>query len=255
MAGNGRDAGRSVASKIFAILGVLGRSRCGHTVSEISRATGLPATTVLRLLREMTDLDVVHRTTGRRYEIGIGIWRWGVRAPRVDVVCRSARPQMQELHQATRENVTLAVLDGRGSALAVEKVSGRESWPVTGELGADMPLHATGAGKVLLAFSPPEEIQQYLSGPLPRYTPFTVVSPALLSGQLREIRRLGVGYAGEEMNLGSVSIAAPVRADGAVVGALSLVGAHRTVNVTRVTDEVRRAARLVSDELARSAGS
>lgn len=254
MAGNGRDAGRSVASKIFAILGALGRSRRGCTVAELSRATGLPATTVLRLLREMTDLGVVHRTGGRRYEIGIDVWRWGVRAPRIRMVCRAARSLMQELHRGTRENVTLAVLDGRGSAVAVEKVSGRESWPVIGELGGEMPLHATGAGKVLLAFSPPEEIQRYLAGPLPRYTPFTVVNPALLGGQLREIRRTGVGYAGEETNLGAVSIAAPVQADGDVVGALSVVGSHRTVNVTRLTEEVRRAARMISRELARAPG-
>ncbi|GLW99442.1 IclR family transcriptional regulator [Microtetraspora sp. NBRC 16547] len=251
MAGNGRDPGRSVASKIFAIMGALGRSAQSYSAAELSRTTALPATTVLRLLREMEALNVVRRTAAGRYEIGLDVWRWGVRVPQIDLIRRAARPLMDDLQRATRENVTLAVLDGHGSAIAVEKVSGGQSWKVVGEMGAEVPLHATAAGKVLLAYSSPAEIRRVLARPLPRYTPFTVVNPSLLDKQLSEIRRTGVGYAGEEMNLGSVSIAAPIWLHGDVVGALSLVGHYRTADVKSLSVAVKKVTREISDNIAK----
>ena len=60
---------------------------------------------------------------------------------------------MEDLYEATHENVQLAVLDGL-DALFVEKISGRDSVPIVTRIGGRLPLHATGVGKVLLAHAP-----------------------------------------------------------------------------------------------------
>jgi DNA-binding IclR family transcriptional regulator len=149
---------------------------------------------------------------------------------------------MQDLYQATRENVHLAVRDGL-EALYVDVISGRESVATLSRRGGRLPLHATGVGKVLLAHAPPEVLVAVVEGGMRRYTPFTVVAPGHLRRALADVRRNGVAYAREEMSLGSLSVAAPVVGiDGTVVAALGVVLTQRRRDLRRLAPAVRTAA-------------
>jgi DNA-binding IclR family transcriptional regulator len=153
---------------------------------------------------------------------------------------------MSDLYEATRENVHLAVLEG-SEVLYVEKLTGRRAMPVLTRRGGRLPLHATAAGKVLLAHAPESLFRETVAAGLRRYTAHTIIAPGHLRRALTEIRRTGIGYAREELTVGSLSVAAAVLdADGAAVGALSVTLRSGRGDLRRLGPAVRTAAISVS---------
>jgi DNA-binding IclR family transcriptional regulator len=126
------------------------------------------------------------------------------------------------LHAATLATVHLAVRDGT-EALYIDRLSGHASVPVVSTIGSRLPLHATGVGKVLLAFAP-QAVQVSVLENLARITPYTITQPGRLREQLRRVQTEGFAQTSEEMSLGACSVAVPVRTpDGLVVAALGIV--------------------------------
>jgi DNA-binding IclR family transcriptional regulator len=109
--------------------------------------------------------------------------------------------------------------------------------------GGRLPLHATGVGKVLLAYAPEELVEEVIARGLERYTPYTIVAPGHLRRTLIEIRRTGVAFAREEMTVGRASVAAPLLdASGQAVAALSIVLRSTGTDLQQLAPAVRTAA-------------
>jgi DNA-binding IclR family transcriptional regulator len=250
MAGNSRShPGRSVTSKVAAVLDAFLPSTRELSLTELASRTGLPTTTTYRLVSDLVEWGGVERGANGGYRIGIRMWEIGSLAITSSKLRDIVVPYMQDLYESTHENVQLAVLDGT-DALYVEKISGRKSSPIRTRRGGRLPLHATGVGKVLLAYAPGDLVQALLQHNLRRYTPYTIVEPAALLRALAEIRRVGVGYAREELTVGSVSVAAPLfDSAGQAVAAMSLVARSSRVDLRRLAPAVRTAAISASREL------
>jgi DNA-binding IclR family transcriptional regulator len=193
------------------------------TLSELSRVAGLPLTTTHRIVGELAASGLVERDGDKRYRVGLRLWEIAAAAPRGVELREAAMPFMEDLYEATHENVQLAVLDN-AEAVYVERIAGRDSVHVVTRPGSRLPLHATGVGLVLLAHAPHEVIETVLSRPLARYTRYTVTDPRRVRGILADIRRDGHVISDRQVETISVSIAAPIRdVTGAVVAALSIV--------------------------------
>jgi DNA-binding IclR family transcriptional regulator len=234
--------GRSVISKVVSLLDAFGPGSPELSLGQLADRTGLPVSTTYRLVCELVDWGGLERAEGAGYRIGMRMWELGSLAPRGWTLREVALPFMQDLYEATHENVHLAVREGL-AALYVDTISGHESVRVTSRRGGQLPLHATGAGKVLLAHAPPEVVEAVLEAGLPRYTPYTVAAPGHLRRALSEIRRSGIAYAREEMTLGSLSVASRVVApDGTVVAALAVVLRAGHGDLRRLAPAVRTAA-------------
>ncbi|MGM1061134.1 IclR family transcriptional regulator [Saccharothrix sp. Mg75] len=245
----GGSSGRSVVARALAVLGALDGHPDGLPLAELARRGGLPLSTAHRLVRDLVAQQVLERLPDRRYVVGRRLWQLGLLA-RVQVELREAAlPFMQDLYEATRENVHLAVRDDT-SALYLERIHGHGSVPVVSRPGGRLPLHATGVGKVLLAHAPREVVAQVVAGP-ERCTPYTITEPGRLLRELAEVRRRGHARTAQEMTLGSCSVAVPVAGPaGAVVAALGLVVAtHR--DPERHVTALRVAAGGISRVLAR----
>ena len=233
---------RSVVSKVVAILRAFDPSMTEMSLTELAHRTGLPVSTAYRLARQLVELGVLEPGSGRDYRIGLRLWETGSLAVRGLTLRDVAVPFMQDLYEATHENVHLAVLEDE-EVLYVEKVTGRHSVPVKSQEARRLPLHATGVGKVLLANATDELVRKVVDRGLTRYTQHTIVMPGLLARTLAEIRRTGISYSYEELTLGTVSVAAPVRdADGVVVAALSIVGRSSRTDLVHLGPAVRTAA-------------
>jgi DNA-binding IclR family transcriptional regulator len=212
------------------------------SLNELARKAGLPLSTTYRLACELVDWGALERIEGGGYRLGMRLVEVAARAPRAASLNEVVAPFMQDLYVVTRENVHLAVLDGY-EALYVERVTGRTSVTVKSRRGGRIPLHATGVGKVLLAYAPEELLDDLLRKGLERFTPYTIVAPGHLRRTLEEVRRTGVAIAREEMTVGRVSVAAPVRdASGRAVAALSIVVRSSSVDVAQLVPAVRTAA-------------
>lgn len=241
----------SVTGRALAVLGAFDTSHPVLTLSELSRRANLPLTTVHRLTTELTRWGALERDDERRYRIGLRLWEVGSLAPRPITLREAAMPYLEDLHAVTRENVQLAVLDGT-EALYVERISAPGAVTIRSRAGSRLPLHATGVGLVLLAFAPAEVQERVLAGPLKPFTAMTVVDPGQLRRRLAEVRRTQVAVCDRQIEMVSLSVAAPVFGAGdEVVAALSVV-VRAGQPAARLIPVVRAAARGVTRSLGTS---
>ncbi|MDT2006571.1 helix-turn-helix domain-containing protein [Rhodococcus opacus] len=127
--------GRSVTSKALTILEAFTGERVELSMSEIARATGLPSSTVHRLIQDLVDWGGLERTSEGKYCVGVRLWEIAARSTRTYGLREAAMPFLQSLWEATRAHILLAVLDG-GEALLVEKITGTTDVPPVGRAGA-----------------------------------------------------------------------------------------------------------------------
>jgi DNA-binding IclR family transcriptional regulator len=86
-----------------------------------------------------------------------------------------------------------------------------------------MPLHATSAGKALLAWLPPKQIRALIKGPLTRQARKTITSVADYLKELEQVRLQGYATAAAELEDDLSAVAAPVFDHaGGVAGALTI---------------------------------
>jgi DNA-binding IclR family transcriptional regulator len=248
MSGGSADPGRTVVSRALALLMSFDPEHPRLTLAELSRRSGVALTTAHRLVAALAEGQALVRRPDGQYEIGRRLWSIGLLAPVNQDLREIALPFLQDLHTATGQTVHIAVRDGL-SALYVERIVGTGSTPVLGRAGTALPLHATGVGKALLAFAPPEVVAAVLSAPS-RVTPYTITEPGRLERELAEVRRRGFARTGEEMTLGASSVAVPIMgADGTPVAAVGIVVASSRRDLLRFVPGLRVAALAIGRQL------
>ena len=248
------SAGRTAGGKLLAVLGAFTRDRPALSLSDISRATGVPLSTAHRLVGELCAWGGLERDDGGRYRVGLRIWELGALAPRGLGLREAALPFMEDLYEVTHENVQLAVREGT-EVVYVERFAGREAVTVLTRVGGRFALPPTGVGLVLLAHAPVEVQESVLAAPLQRYTPFTITDPRQLRRVLADVRRTGVAVSDRQVTTDAVSVAAPIESRGTVVAALSIVvRGNSAAAVRNLTPGVRTAARGISRSLSRPEG-
>ncbi len=206
------------------VLEVLAQAERSLGLADISRATSLDGSTVLRYLGEFTRLGYVaaEGADRRLYRIGPRLARLGG-ASRTAVLRQAARPYMQALGEACGEDVTLGVLDA-DSVLCLETCRSRHVLRANIDDGSRAPVHASSLGKAILAFMPPGEARALVEraglGPL---TACTVKTLEEFEVCLRAARDRGYATDGEEFAPGVVCIGAPIfGALGQVIAGLSI---------------------------------
>ena len=238
----------SVASRVLALLGAFDQEHRSLTLSELARRAGLPLATAHRLVGELVRWGALRRRETGEYVVGRRMWDLGLLAEVQTGLRQVASPFLYDLHAATLATVHLAVRDGC-EVLYVDRVSGHVSVPVVSRVGSRLPMHATGVGKVLLAYAP-QDVAATVFAHLSRVTPFTVTQPGRLAEQIRRVHRDGYATTSEEMSLGACSVAVPVRAgDGDVVAALGIVVAGLGRDRDRLVSALQVAARGIGRSL------
>jgi DNA-binding IclR family transcriptional regulator len=218
-----RDPGVSVTARVLRLLGAFTPESPELTLSQLSRRAALPLTTTHRIVDELARWGAIERGADGMYRIGLRLWEVGALAPRGIGLREAAMPFLEDLYEATHENVQLAVLEGT-EALYVERISGRDAVNVLTRVGGRLPLHATGVGLVLLAHADPALQEEILAGPLRRFTEKTITSPQVLRRTLADIRRSQFAVTDGQVELIALSVAAPIYGPtDEVVAALSIV--------------------------------
>jgi DNA-binding IclR family transcriptional regulator len=234
------------------VLGVLGVFTAEHpelSLSEISRRAGLPLSTAHRLVGELTAWGALERDAGGQYRIGLRLWEVAALAPRGLGLREAALPFMEDLYEATHENVQLAVLDDL-EVVYVERIAGRNAVPVLTRVGLRFAPHATGVGLVLLAYAAREDQDRYLARPLQTFTEKTIGDERRLRAVLAEVRRCGYATSDGQVTLDALSVAAPIHGPtDEVVAALSIVVRAGSAAPTALAPLVLTAARGISRTL------
>ena len=243
------ERGRSVIGKAVAVLDAFRRGSRELSLNQLAAHTGLPLSTAFRIANELVAARVLERAEGGGYRVGLRAWEIGARADPATSMYQVVVPFMQDLYEVTHENVQLAILDNH-DALYIEKIYGARSARIRNSRGGRMPLHCTGAGKLLLAHAPQELVDELIRDGLKAYTPHTLTTADRLNRALEDIRRSGIAYQREEVDLGIMSVAAPVLdATGTVVSSLSVVLRSSPSTLRHLAPAVRTAAASASREM------
>lgn len=219
----GDPDGRTAADRVLAVLAAFDHADPALTLTAISRRAGLTVPTAHRLAGMLTAWGALERDESGVYHIGLRLLELAALAPRGLVLREAAMPFLEDLFEATHENVQLAVRDD-AEVVYVERIAGRSAVGVKTQVGARWPLHATGVGLVLLAHSPAEFQAGYLAGPLAAFTEFTITDGSRLRRMLAEVRHSGCAVSDRQITDDAVAVAAPVRGPhGDVVASVSVV--------------------------------
>ena len=221
MAGNTSRPGVSVTSRVMALIGSFDADHRCLTLTELATRADIPKPTAHRLLAELEAWGALSRHASGEYVIGRRIWDLGLLAPVQAGLREIASPFLHDLYGATLATVHLAVREG-ATALYLDRLAGHASVPVVSRIGARLPLHATGVGKILLAYAP-ATVRHGVLNDLRRITPHTIVQPGVLAAQLNRVHRDGYATTTEELTLGACSVAVPVLRGQEVVAGLGIV--------------------------------
>ena len=194
--------------KIDRIFGAFGVDEPTLNLSQLARRTGLAKSTLHRTVNALVASGMLEREDGQ-FQLGLRLFELGQLVPRQRALRDAALPFMEDLFEATHEIVHLGVPDGV-EILYVEKIMGHCAVRSPSRVAGRMPLFCTAIGKAILAFSPPELLDQVITAGLTPLTPYTIVSPQVLRVSLAEVVRTGVAMDREEASLGLACTAAPI---------------------------------------------
>lgn len=212
--------------RALTILEALADNSYGLTLTEVAERTSITKTTAHRCLQDLLKHHYVRRDdTSKRYFLGYRVL--GIASALLDDldVRVVARPHLERLMAALEETVHLVQLDGT-EIVYIDKVDCPHPVMLVSKVGKRRPLHCTGVGKTILAFSPEELLTRVLEGPgLRRYTATTITDPAELRRELKRIRAQGYALDNGEHREGIACVAAPVfDVHGAITAAVSVAG-------------------------------
>jgi DNA-binding IclR family transcriptional regulator len=182
------------------------------SATALAEVVGLNRTTTWRILSTLEQQRLVTRDeqTGS-YSLGFGLLDLAAQAGDA-ALARSSRAVLRRLADETRETAALAVL--RDGALTYVAESTTAAVVAAGVQGRPVSMHGTSTGKVLLAFSPPEELRLLLGVPqgdeLPRHTAATITSLTALEQDLARTRRRGYAECRGEFETSAWGVSAPV---------------------------------------------
>lgn len=196
-------------------------------VADLSKSLGLKRSTVHRALATMESRGLLRQVHGtQKYALGPKVLGFAHVYQAQMTLSTVALPVMKALRNRCNETIGLHLLQGLERVVVQQVESTHDLRRTYSDLGKLVPLYAGSPGKLLLAFMPPDEVQQVIEETgLGAITPDTVTDPAELLRDLEKIRRQGYALTVGERSPGIASISCPVRnQDGWVIAAVNISG-------------------------------
>lgn len=216
-------AGEAANGSIDKALMVL-ESLAQHTrVTDIAAATGLPKSTVHRILQSLLAWEFARADGGGGYLPGPRILALAGKVMSRFDPAQHARGALRDLRDRTGFTVHFAIRSG-DEVVYVEKLEGRQPYDMKSRVGNSVPLHTTGIGKAILANLPAAETDRIISrAGLVAVTPKSITDPEVLREQLADVVHRGYAVDDGENDPGIRCVAAPVfDHTGAVMGGVSI---------------------------------
>lgn len=220
-----RTASVKSAARSLDLLELFAQTRDDLTLNDVCKVTGWPKSSTLGLLRTLRDRDYL--AVGGRdhsYRLGPRVATLGAAfLQRVDLV-REGLAVVRDVSHRCDETVHLAALRGN-EVQYLAKEEGTSRMRMVSTVGAVLPAHGTGVGKMLLSALEREQLDELfpVGQALERLTELTIVDRDALMRELWEIDQRGYARDRGESTVGLECIAAPVlNAQRQVVAAMSV---------------------------------
>lgn len=203
----------------------------GATLTEIVDEHAIAKSTAHRHLQTLVRSGFVVKR-GNSYEIGLKFLEYGIHS-RNNTSYRLAKAKTKELAEKTTERAQF-IVEQNHQGIFVYRKTGENAVHTDPGIGKPCPLHATAAGKAILARLPERKVREIIEERgLPRLTDETITDEAELLRELAEVRERNYSVNNQENIDGIRGLGAPILSkEGDVIGALSVSGP-----VHRMSDE------------------
>ncbi|WP_019202705.1 IclR family transcriptional regulator [Tsukamurella sp. 1534] len=193
------------------------------TLDELADELGVHKTTVLRLLRPLTDARFTYHDETHRYHLGSRLFDLSARAAEQRGVRTVASPHLVEFNREHGRTTHLAAREG-DAVVYIDKLESRDLIRMYSRVGMEANLNSSAVGKILLADLPDTELRQIVAGmDFTRRTANTIVTPEAYLAEIATVREQDWAADREENEPSINCIGAPIRdASGAVVAAASV---------------------------------
>jgi DNA-binding IclR family transcriptional regulator len=187
---------------------------------ELSTLLETPVSTIYRYLRTLSDFGFVDRQ-GAGYRLGPRLIIGSGTNVTAEELIRTADPVLRLLADETGETAIIVRRIGL-AAVCLHEVPSSQALRVTFAPTTSLPLNSGAFGKALLAFAPPEILDEVIAldglggAPSP--------DPDRLRADLADIVTTGVAKSVGEVVSGSVAIAAPIFREDGIVAAIGVSG-------------------------------
>jgi len=214
-------------------------------LSELSRKLELPKATLLRILNTLKMNDYIEKDViTQQYRLGLKLLHLGMIVSERFDLKKIATSYLQEIWNECGETVYLNILH-EDEILCIDCLHGKKDVRVVAYTGRQSPLYVGASGKAVLAFLPPEKIEQYLSkASLKKVAPGTIIDGEKLKKDLEITRARGYATSFEERFSDALGTSAPLfeGVDGKVIGSVSI-----TAPSNRSEEEVNMYIKLVTE--------
>lgn len=237
-----RDEPVCVLDRILAILETVRESHGSSTITQLALATGIPKSTVSRLVADLVRQRYLMRDEGG-VVIGLRLFELGARASTPRRLSVAALPVLAELSNATGEHLNVAVQEGC-DMLSVISVRGRLR-PVPSRAGIRVPSVTTALGKAVLAFTSDESVLRGVMDGLDQPTRRS------FEHELAVVRAESFAIDRCDTFPGVVGVASPILSPERLpVAAISVAGPVSDMDPNRMVPLVRHAALALTRRLA-----
>lgn len=210
--------------KVFGILQTLSESS-DISITELSKKVMMPKSTAYRFLQTMKSLGyVLQEGDSDRYSLSLKLLDLGNRVLDQQNFLSISDIEMRNLRDQTKETVHLAVRED-DLVIYINKVASEQySLCLASKAGNQVTIHASGLGKILLAWLDDENKHQIIDKiSFEQYTPKTILNKELFLAELESVKQVGYGKDDEESELGLRCFAVPIyNRLGTIIAALSL---------------------------------
>ncbi|GFG50024.1 IclR family transcriptional regulator [Mycolicibacterium agri] len=211
-----------VLGKITEILDAFTLTRPELTLGEIQQATGLPTSTVQRLVSNMVAQGLLDRQ-GDRIRIGIRMSYWAATALTDLDVLAVVNEVLKEIRDKTGETACFFKVE-QNYRVCVAVAETHHALRRHMYVGKVIPLHVGSASRILLAWNP-ELAETILSQPLEPMTDYTITSPDELRGLIAQAKADGYAITTGEREDSASGLSAPVfDSAGDILGAITISG-------------------------------
>src|SRR5271156_7021119 len=195
------------------------------TISQLSVKTGLSRAAVRRCLYTLTKLGFAGAEDGSRSPLRPRMLTLSHTYTTSNTLSTAAQPILERMSASLHESFSVATLDGE-DIVYIARTQVNRVMAVDLHIGSRLPAYCTSMGRVLLAYLPAEQLEQYLAkATLTPHTTRTINSIEKLRLALRNVRRNGYALCDQEFEVGLRSLAVPVYSpSGRVVATINLSG-------------------------------
>lgn len=209
-------------AKALGLLQVFSQSNPTLTISKAAELAQLTRPTARRILLTLTHLGFA-QNDGRQFSLTPKVLRLGFGYLAALPYWETAQPHLRQLAKDFEESCSIATLDGE-EIVYLARIPANRSMAISLSTGSRLPAYATSLGKVMLAWLPADQLDDYLHRvELKALTPTTITNPDRLRSALAEVKKIGFAVVDGEREVGVRSAAAPIKnRNGSVVAAINV---------------------------------